>query len=311
MTPLAKKVLKSMRAGKHYSHLFNLKDIWSDLHFFDCRQINEAAKLIFDMDVKRKIEADERSQSYLQFLPADHVWLEVCDPEGVEEDSAIILWKSEEHENCANVANVSGRGTGSFFLGTMRLDDFNQWHYVGHLPTKMSKAELRRLIDDDKYRMTTPPSKPPSDLNVSFETQAFGTTARINDIDNIPAHLQALGGEIYSLLACINTPKVIGRRQRMPNAKLERRLMKQAGITGKYPLRAWTEIILEVGPPKEDKNGIVEGRLTGARALHFVRRFGRFRNGKFEIVSPHWRGDAAVGIKRSRYKAVPQKQGAN
>ena len=296
MTPLAKKTLKNMRAGTHDSFGFNLKDIWSDLHFFDCRQINEAATLIFNMDVKSDIEIDERSQSYLQFLPADHVWLEVCDPAGVNADSAIVLWKSEEYENCADVAHVAFGGKSSCFYGTMRLDDFKQWDYVqlggSSAMPKPNEDELKRLAFDDKYRMTRPPSLPPS-------------------LDNVPLHAVCFGGEVYSLLACINTPKVIGRRQRMPNAKLERRLMKQAGITGKYPLRAWTEIILEVGPPREDKNGIVEGRLTGTRALHFVRRFYRIRNGQLEYVSPHWRGDAAVGIKRSRYKMVPQKQGAN
>ena len=292
MTPLAKKTLKNMRAGTQDSFGFNLKDIWSDLHFFDCRQINEAAKLIFDMDVKSEIEIHERSQSYLQFLPADHVWLEVSDPEGVSSDTAIILWKSEEYKDCADVAHVTLGGKAASFLGTMRLDDFKQWDYVKLDFDKVSDAEMKRLAFEDKYRMTRPPSSPPS-------------------LDNVSVRMQAFGGEVYSLLACINTPKVIGRRQRMPNAKLESRLMKQAGITGKYPLRAWTEIILEVGPPREDKNGIVEGRLTGTRALHFVRRFLRIRNGKLEMVSPHWRGDAAVGIKRSRYKAVPQKQGAN
>jgi hypothetical protein len=35
-------------------------------------------------------------------------------------------------------------------------------------------------------------------------------------------------------------------------------------------------------------------------AVRFCRACLRIRNGALEYVSPHWRGDAAVGIKRTR-----------
>ena len=110
---------------------------------------------------------------------------------------------------------------------------------------------------------------------------------------------------LYAALALINTPKVIGRRQHMPHSGIQRRLAAANGTAGKVPLHAWTEIVLEVWPPKVDDSTPHEARLTGAKALHFCRQHLRVRLGKLELVSSHWRGDPAVGIKRSRYRVTP------
>ena len=111
---------------------------------------------------------------------------------------------------------------------------------------------------------------------------------------------------LYGLLALINTPQMIGRKTHAPNRALERRLMRAFGHQGLYPLQAWNEILLEVGPPK-DASGepTTEARLTGQKALHFCRAHLRFRLGRLEFVRAHWRGDASIGIKRSRYRVVP------
>jgi len=107
------------------------------------------------------------------------------------------------------------------------------------------------------------------------------------------------------VLPLINSPKIIGRRQHMPNAGLERRLTRGFGA-GKFPLHAWTEIRLEVAKPAYIDDGEPhEAHLTGRRALHFCRKHIRIRNGQLEYVSAHWRGDAALGIKRSRYTVTP------
>lgn len=102
------------------------------------------------------------------------------------------------------------------------------------------------------------------------------------------------------LLALINTPRIIGRRQHLPHAGLQRALARSHGAVGKYPLHAWHEIVLEVSPTAVD-DGEHEARLTGSKALHFCRAHLRLRNGRVELVRAHWRGDPALGIKRSRY----------
>lgn len=112
------------------------------------------------------------------------------------------------------------------------------------------------------------------------------------------------------LLAFINTPKVVGRRTHLPHVGFQRRLARSMGLQGKFPLRAWTEIKLEVRPSRDDSDASPrQGWLGGRKALHFVRMFGRFRLGRFELVSEHWRGDASLGIKQSRYIVVPPRDG--
>jgi hypothetical protein len=106
------------------------------------------------------------------------------------------------------------------------------------------------------------------------------------------------------MVAFINTPKVIGRRQFMPHRGLERALTKSLGI-GKFPLHAWHEIKLEVFKPIEIDDGEPhEAHLTGRRALHFCRAHLRVRLGQLEYVTSHWRGDPALGIKQTRYRVL-------
>lgn len=108
---------------------------------------------------------------------------------------------------------------------------------------------------------------------------------------------------LWSVLSIINTPRIIGRRQHMPHRGLERRLVAMKGVVGKFPLHAWTEIKLAITPPKDASGeGSQEAHLTGERALHFCRAHLRIRLGKLEVVRGHWRGDASLGIRQSRYK---------
>lgn len=108
-------------------------------------------------------------------------------------------------------------------------------------------------------------------------------------------------GMLIATLALINTPKIIGRDQHLPNRGLERSLQKQS--IGKYPLHAWNELKLRVAKPIEIDDGEPhEDHLTGRRALHFCRAHLRIKLGKIEHVTSHWRGDAALGIKQTRYR---------
>lgn len=111
---------------------------------------------------------------------------------------------------------------------------------------------------------------------------------------------------IYGLLAFINTPRIVGRRQHMPHRGLERDLRRALGLQGKFPLHAWTEILLHVAPPKDASDEpSVEAHYTGKRALHFCRAHLRIKLGRLELVKAHWRGDSSLGIKRSRYVVAP------
>lgn len=110
---------------------------------------------------------------------------------------------------------------------------------------------------------------------------------------------------IYAALAIINTPRLIGRITRTPHRGLERALKAQQSVIGKYPLHAWSEITIEAFPKYTAADGtVIEAHLTGRKCLHFCRSHLRIRMGRLEIVSSHWRGDPALGIKRTRYNVV-------
>lgn len=104
-------------------------------------------------------------------------------------------------------------------------------------------------------------------------------------------------------LALINTPRIISQRQHMPHAGLQRQIAASKKMVGRFPLRAWTEIVLEVHRPKTHEADH-DTHLSGGKALHFCRAHLRIKRGRVEFVSHHWRGDPSIGIKRSRYKVV-------
>jgi len=119
--------------------------------------------------------------------------------------------------------------------------------------------------------------------------------------------LRVRGRLLAATLAVINTPRIIGRRQHMPHAGLQKRIAAAKRMVGRFPLRSWTEIKLEVTAPSIDGTEH-EARLSGGKALHFCRAHLRIRLGKLERVSAHWRGDPSLGIKRSRYVMVPPRK---
>ncbi len=116
---------------------------------------------------------------------------------------------------------------------------------------------------------------------------------------------------IYALLACINTPRVINKAVHMPHRGLQRDLARAQRAVGSFPLRAWTELKLEVRAPRDDAGEPSEDIwLTGRKALHFVRAHLRISHGRLDLVRAYWRGDAALGIKQTKYAVIPPRDGA-
>lgn len=114
---------------------------------------------------------------------------------------------------------------------------------------------------------------------------------------------------IVRTIFLINTPRIVGKKVHQPHAGLQRKLAAAQGMTGKFPLHAWTEIKLwcdadDISEIASDKE--IEAHFTGQRCLHFVRSFLRWRNSKLERVKAHWRGNPALGMRRSRYICEPR-----
>jgi hypothetical protein len=121
-------------------------------------------------------------------------------------------------------------------------------------------------------------------------------------------HSAEMAARVYGLLAAINSPKIMGRTTYLPHKGLERALIASRKWTRGFPLRAWTEIKLNVRRPEPPDHRRSETHLTGRIAYHFVRMFLRIRHGQLEYVRDHHRGNPSVGIKRSRY-VLDHKQG--
>jgi hypothetical protein len=58
----------------------------------------------------------------------------------------------------------------------------------------------------------------------------------------------------YGILSLINSPRIIGQRGHYPHGRAERERLKKLKLIGKFPLWAWTEILLRVTPHPEDRS---------------------------------------------------------
>lgn len=111
-------------------------------------------------------------------------------------------------------------------------------------------------------------------------------------------------GIAFSVLTLdlINTPGLIGLRQRDVHRGIARKLASVRG--GSYPLRSWSEVVLKHQTQRAEPGERLSG-TTYHKCLHFVRSHLRhYQCGKVSIIPAHWRGDPALGIKRTRYKVA-------
>lgn len=139
-----------------------------------------------------------------------------------------------------------------------------------------------------------------------------------------PAFLRTTMRALYVMLAMINTPRSFTRAAHLPHAGLQRRLAAAKGMVGKFPLRGWTEIKLEVRAPKEVTGLLHDVHLTSEKARHFVRAHGRVIGGTIVYVKgvaykfggtqvqvkAHNRGNPSLGTKRTRYTVAPPRPGS-
>lgn len=269
MTPLARRIVKNLtlpvkdRCQTDYGGLLHKMD---DVH---CFGITEALPLV--RDLAWNVLQEEIDVGGTCFLPASKTWIEY------EEDGFLhgyLLLESSDRSTCS-------------------------YHFAGNW--SLNRDGSARICPGNEFVSTRAAGGFP--LGQS-QKSAVNFPHSVTDPRNGKRFKRdAIGPFLIAALALINTPRLIGRRQHMPHRGLERRLLKQQRSLGHFPLHAWSEIKLEVTPP-EDASGSppTEAHLTGRKALHFCRAHLRVRNGRVEIVRGHWRGDASLGIKRSRYR---------
>lgn len=282
MTPLAHRIVKELtlpKAKRTFVDLGGLLPRMSDIHCFETSECRDLAlDMLYDRKGK-KIDAKAFSTiagiaPITSFLPADHTWIE-WRRNGKERRDGALLYMDRDR-----IAFLAARQKGGIFFSVPQAIP---------LPT----------VVDGLSGMTVPLP--------NLDQYAWPDRS---DITEAAHELTAVGMMLHMFLSFINTPKVFGRRQHMPHRGLEVKLIAAQPTIGKFPLRAWTEIKLEIAVPKDlSEEADHKAHLTGRKALHFCRAHLRNWNGGVVWVKPHWRGDASLGIKRSRYNVMPPATG--
>lgn len=249
---------------------FRLYAQMADVHCFDLTEVRDMM-----CDLAYKLADSSQGIGPLGFLPAPKTWIE---------------W--DESSRC-------GR---SGFLLEESIDGAYYRSAFAQNPSTWDSETFADLgVDRSSYRSWGWDEKTPlHSAGVAACGRAAGCFYPGDDVgeERMPGDT----AQIYAALALINSPRMIGRRQHAPHRGLEKKLLGRRAVIGCFPLHAWTEIKLEVMPPVDGSSeGVHEDHLTGQRALHFCRSHLRIRLGRLEVVRAHWRGDAVLGIKQSRY----------
>lgn len=265
MTPLAHQVLKQLVLPPKRRTFVDDGNVLPLMQDVHYFDCTAVAEIARELTFDPKFDRVKESTA---FLPAAKTWIEIK-PFGV--DIGILLIREDGHVDAHFV--VSG--------GTM------DGHKIpGQFGSRRScwriNASGEGIID---------PSKALTLESTGAEERAAA-----------PIYFRILSG----CLALINSPKTIGRKRHLPHAALQRDLARKFKGKGEFRLHPWTQILLEVSPRLSAQTAMEprDIHLSGTKALHFVRKYLRIRNGRLETVSDHWRGDVSLGIKQSTYRVV-------
>lgn len=281
MTPLAQAIANDAClpvAKRRFGSLADKIRLFDDWHFFECSAIASTA-----LSISAGIVATASSTAReMTFLPAPRTFIEWDHsrvPGGRSVRVALLL---EQDGQSATVSTIAvGREQ---LVSNMKA----RGRYVPRmlkLPLVGSPAGVNQIT----FRQPSP-----DEWQGEKWVEFVNVTAQ----------------EAIGFLAMINTPRIIGRRHHQPHAGLQRKIAASHGMPGKYPMHAWSEILLEVRPPRDaSDSGKRETRLTGGRAEHFCRAHLRIWKGRSILVPAHRRGNPALGIKRTRYSVVPPRDG--
>lgn len=281
MTPLARRCLTSFiryqKARRTYGTAIELKPYNDPVGFFDalpgvhCFDLTEIVPLITQTlsQAEKGSRAIDEMQDAACFLPAPRTFLEWGFNEEGTARAGLLLVGIDENTGEAG----------------------NDWAKVFQSSTKEDGSGLQLPLGAAFLPLGTPSAK-------WHEFRTIGTIRSDSEVLVMMAWARIA-------LALINTPRIIGRRQHMPQFALEKKLLANKKLVRHFPLHAWTEIKLEVTPTIDCSDAEpVEAHLTGQKALHFCRAHLRVRLGRVEIVRAHWRGDPSLGVKRSRYTVI-------
>jgi hypothetical protein len=276
-----------------------LNDALRQSKFFDCAAITP---LIGELatSMAQAFEEYNRVDQRFAFLPAPMTWIE-CEMPSVEglvsdEDRAAHINEFLPY----GAINISAAHH-HYRIAWILVGQDNSTHVAQRY--RLQYNTLHRQPGPRKWRLQKLPVLPL--VHSGLKPQRSCEHSRdgiVRVFDQPVAAIEDFCN--YATLALINTPRVIGQKQHNPNERAERDKLKKMKLVGQFPLRAWTEIVLRVATYPNDRDGAPaqETHLTGERCLHYCRTYLRVRMGMLEYVEGHWRGNPALGTKRSRYR---------
>lgn len=316
MTPLALELLEDVYGGtfsfadkdewRHFRGMEEavrwLRAVLKEAKFFECTAVWPLAHML-GQSMARDFEQYDRFNQRLAFLPGVNTWIECEYPsirDIVDADARINKFvkltekQFKKSTHSYRVAHV--------FVGPGSSTTFAQRWQIGYAtprdPAKPRYWSISRLPTLPLVDSHMPPQRVTSYTDRQGHLVEFDQpTTRIDDFVH------------YAHLSLINSPRIIGQRGHYPHGRAEREVLKKIKQQGKFPLRAWTEILLQVTPNPEDRSEDApkEMHLTGERCLHYCRTYLRVRYGELEYVEGHWRGNPVLGVARSRYRVEPEK----
>ena len=272
-----------------------VRDAMNRAKFFE---LSEVMQLVYQISQKMYGFYDEhdRMDTRLAFLPAEMTWIEWDNPgfRDRDEDAQFLIDTINTPKKAHRKWNYTYRAA-HVLIGRGDSTGIADRMQVGYeSPEQPGKQRIWRFTQLSPLPL----------VNSGLKPKRSNEMRNVNgDIKTFERALPDFGQFVnYAQLALINSPRFIGRRQHMPHEKIEREKLKTMKLIGKFPLRAWTEILLTVAPPTIGGSEIHEAHLTGEKCLHFCRTHLRLRHGQLEYVEGHWRGNPALGMKRSRYR---------
>lgn len=299
MTPLAMKIAKQLCLPVKDRSFWNeeILGMFGDgLHCFDISAISDSISNVMDEDgIWREIGTTLPAA----FLPSPITWLEwVMDGERC----AVVLQR--DGENWSAHAVIDGETPFGMHLANLRSCPI--FVSADRIEFTLNKEEgavgkIDQLLKDNgETPLQNTESLMARKTLLEFKLGALegALEDKRNEIFIMEAGRRLIGMSFLAL-DLINTPGLVGFRQHAPH----KGLAKQLSNVGSYPLRSWSEVVVKTKTKFDD--GEYESGDTYHKCLHFVRSHSRrFRDGTETIVCAHWRGDPALGIKRTRYRVA-------
>lgn len=216
-----------------------------------------------------------RAQARHLFWPGEHCWIEWA-VDGVAWGVRYIGYKGDLHVGSLNLY-MWPKDEDVPIIGLGRCDMMRSVPFDIRLGSSFQSL-LGDNIDADAF-------------NIAHQQWAISPMPT----DEPDEDIRDIATTVLTTLSLLNSPRIV-RVIDISRVKLNNARMKG----GKFPLLAYKEVTVDLA-----KKQITALRLDSdgnRRPLHWVRAHLRFRVGQWELVKPHWRGDASLGIKRPAYK---------